>query len=290
MVDHDNEKLSVSRQAELLSLNRTSLYYKPVGIPDEEIRLKHRIDELYTERPVSGSRYIVAILRREGWDINRKRVVRCMREMGIAGVSPGPNLSKRNLAHKIYPYLLRGVKARHANHIWSIDITYIRLKRGWMYLVAVIDWYSRYIVSWELDQTLEIDFVLKATQTGLQHAKPEIWNSDQGSHFTSPQYTDILKKAGVRISMDGKNRAVDNIFIERFWRTLKYQEVYTKEYATPREARESIRKFIHKYNHERPHQSLKDHTPAEIYLKGMTPEDPIPTSSHENTFIGKEIA
>ena len=290
MVDMDSEKISISRQAELLSLNRSSLYYKPVDISDEEIRLKHRIDEIYTDRPVSGSRYITAILRREAWVINRKRVVRCMREMGLAGVSPGPNLSKRNLAHKIYPYLLRGVKASHTNHIWSIDITYIRLKRGWMYLVAVIDWYSRYIVSWELDQTLDIDFVLKATKTCLQHAKPEIWNSDQGSHFTSEKYTEILKEAGVRISMDGKNRAVDNIFIERFWRTLKYQEVYTKEYATPREARDSIRKFIHKYNHERPHQSLKDHTPAEIYLMGMKPEDPIPTSPRPNTYKGKEVA
>lgn len=289
-MDYDSEKISISRQAELLSLNRTSLYYRPVGTSDKELHLRRRIDEIYTERPVSGSRYITAILRREGWLINRKRVVRCMREMGIAGVSPGPNLSKRNLAHKIYPYLLRGVKASHPNHVWSIDITYIRLKHGWMYLVAVIDWYSRYIVSWELDQTLEIDFVLKASQTALTLSKPEIWNSDQGSHFTSPQYTDMLKEANVQISMDGKNRAVDNIYIERFWRTIKYQEVYTKEYATPREARESIRKFIYKYNHERPHQALKYHTPAEIYLMGMKPEDPIPTSSLQDTNTGKRIA
>lgn len=291
MVEHDGgHELSVSRQAELLSLNRTSLYYRPVDVPDEELRLRRRVDEIYTHRPVSGSRYITAILRREGWVINRKRVVRCMRDMGIAGVSPGPNLSKRNLAHKIYPYLLRDVKASHPNHVWSVDITYIRLKQGWMYLVAVIDWYSRYIVSWELDQTLEIDFVVKATQTALRQGKPEIWNSDQGSHFTSPQYTALLKDAGVRISMDGKNRAVDNIFIERFWRTLKYQEVYTKEYATPREARTSIRKFIHTYNHERPHQSLRYHTPAEIYLKGMKPADPIPSYSLQNKHSGKEIA
>jgi putative transposase len=290
MVDFHSEKLTVSQQAELLSLNRSSLYYEPVGVSDDEIRLQRRIDEIYTERPVSGSRYITAILRREGWNINRKRVVRCMRTMGIAGVSPGPNLSKRNLAHKIYPYLLRGVKASHPNHVWSVDITYIRLKHGWMYLVAVMDWYSRYIVSWELDQTLEIDFVLKAAKTALNRAKPEIWNSDQGSHFTSPQYTEILKEAGVKISMDGKNRAVDNIYIERFWRTLKYQEVYTKEYATPREARREIGKFIHRYNHERPHQALRDHTPAEIYLMGMKPEDPIPTCSRQNTYTGKGIA
>jgi len=290
MVDFHSDKLTISRQSELLSLNRSSLYYEHVGVSDEENRLKRRIDEIYTERPVSGSRYMTAILRREGWNINRKRVVRCMRTMGIAGVSPGPNLSKRNLAHKIYPYLLRGVKANQPNHIWSVDITYIRLKHGWMYLVAVIDWYSRYIVSWELDQTLEIDFVLKAARTALNQAKPEIWNSDQGSHFTSPQYTGILKEAGVKISMDGKNRAVDNIYIERFWRTLKYQEVYTKEYATPRDARIEIGKFIQKYNHERPHQSLRYHTPAELYLMGMKSEDPLPTHVRQNTDKGREIA
>lgn len=199
MVDLHSEKLTVSRQAELLSLNRSSLYYEPAGVSDEEFRLEH----------------------------------------------------------------------------------------GWMYLAAVIDGYSRYIVRWELDQTLEIDFVLKATKTALGQAKPEIWNSDQGSHFTSPQYTDILKEAGVKIRMGGKNRAVDNIYIERFWRTLKYYEVYTKEYATPREARNDIRKFIHKYNHERPHPSLRDHTPAELYLMGMKPEDRIPTRSRPNTYIGE---
>ena len=290
MVEYDSDELPISRQAKLLSLNRTSLYYNPVGVCQEELRLRRRIDEIYTERPVSGSRYITAILRREGWVINRKRVVRCMRDMGIAGISPGPNLSKRNLAHKIYPYLLRGVTASRPNHVWSVDITYVRLEHGWMYLAAVIDWYSHYIISWELDQTLEMDFVLRATQTALSQATPEIWNSDQGSHFTSPQYTSLLKDSNVRISMDGKNRAVDNIYIERFWRTLKYQEVYTKEYATPREARESIRRFIHHYNHERPHQSLRDHTPAEIYLQRMRFEDPIPTSPLKITYPGKEIA
>ena len=265
MVDMDSEKISISRQAELLSLNRSSLYYKPVDISDEEIRLKHRIDEIYTDRPVSGSRYITAILRREAWVINRKRVVRCMREMGLAGVSPGPNLSKRNLAHKIYPYLLRGVKASHTNHIWSIDITYIRLKRGWMYLVAVIDWYSRYIVSWRLDQTLEMPFVLEAVKEALAGAKPVILNSDQGSHFTSPKYTELLEEAGVQISMDGKGRALDNIITERFWRTLKYEEVYLHEYESPRQARTQIAQFIKYYNNTRPHQSLGYQYPASLY-------------------------
>jgi putative transposase len=190
-----------------------------------------------------------------------------MREMGIEGIHPGPNLSKRNLAHKVYPYLLRNVTPNHPNHVWGIDITYIRLKHGWMYLVAVIDWYSRFVVSWQLDQTLEMPFVLTAVKAALRQAKPEIWNSDQGSHFTSDQYTGLLKEAGVRISMDGKNRALDNIITERFWRTLKYEEVYLHEYTSPKEARQRIAHFIHEYNYERPHQSLGYQTPAEVYFQ-----------------------
>ena len=274
--DPDLPALPITQQAELLTLNRTSLYYKPVEPSEEEVQLRRRIDEIYTVRPVSGSRYLTAILRREGWVINRKRVRHCMREMGIAGVCPGPNLSKRNQQHKVYPYLLRNLAIDHPNQVFGVDITYIRLKHGWLYLVAVIDWYSRYIVSWQLDQTLDMEFVLEATKEALKTAKPAIMNSDQGSHFTSSRYTELLKDAGVQISMDGKNRALDNIFTERFWRTIKYEEVYTKEYASPREARINIGQFIHKYNHERPHQSLRYHTPAEIYLEGMKPSDPIP--------------
>ena len=275
--------LPISTQAELLTLNRTSLYYKPVEPSEEEVRLKRRIDEIYTDRPVSGSRYITAILRREGWIINRKHVSRCMREMGIAGVCPGPNLSKRNQQHKVYPYLLRNLTIDRPNQVFGLDITYIRLKRGWLYLVAVIDWFSRYIISWRLDQTLDMEFVLEATKEALETATPEIMNSDQGSHFTSPLYAELLKDAGVQISMDGKGRALDNIFTERFWRTLKYEEVYTKEYASPRDARINIGQFIHRYNHERPHQSLRYHTPAEIYLKGMKPSDPIPAKPQIGT-------
>ena len=276
--DPDMPELPIVQQSELLTLNRTSLYYKPVEPSEEELQLRHRMDEIYTDRPVSGSRYITAMLRREGWIINRKRVSRCMREMGIAGVCPGPNLSKRNQQHKVYPYLLRNLTIDRPNQVFGVDITYIRLKRGWLYLVAVIDWYSRYIVSWRLDQTLDMEFVLEATKEALETATPEIMNSDQGSHFTSPRYTELLKDAGVQISMDGKNRALDNIFTERFWRTIKYEEVYTKEYASPREARINIGRFIKKYNHERPHQSLRYHTPAEIYLEGMKSSDPIPVT------------
>lgn len=267
MVERGNQEVPVQRQAWILSLSRSSLYYKPAPPSEDEVKLKHQIDEIYTAHPTYGSRKIVHMLRREGWDINRKRVQRCMREMGIEAIYPGPNLSKRNLKHKIYPYLLRNVTPSHPNHVWGIDITYIRLKHGWMYLVAVIDWYSRYIVSWQLDDTLEMPFVLTAVRSALHQAKPVIWNSDQGSHFTSDQYTSLLKEAGVQISMDGKNRALDNIITERFWRTLKYDHVYLHEYTSPKEARQQIGKFIDEYNYDRPHQSLGYLTPAEVYFQ-----------------------
>jgi len=201
--------LSLRRQAELLGLNRTGLYYVPAAPPPEEMALKRRIDEIYTASPFYGVRRITAQLHREDIRVNHKAVARHMREMGIAGIAPGPNLSKRNQAHMVYPYLLRDIKAEHPNHIWGIDLTYIRLAQGWMYLVAVLDWYSRYVVSWELDQTLQEGFVLAAVDRALAQAQPEIWNSDQGSHFTSPQYLDRLLAAGVQISMDGKGRALE---------------------------------------------------------------------------------
>lgn len=270
MVERENKKVPLRTQARILSLSRSSLYYKPVEPSDTEVRLKHRIDEIYTDHPVYGSRRITQELRFEGWDVNRKHVQRCMREMGIAGICPGPNLSKRNMQHKVYPYLLRNVTPNRPNHVFGIDITYIRLKHGWMYLVAVIDWYARYIVSWQLDQTLEMPFVLTAVKAALRQARPEIWNSDQGSHFTSEQYTDLLKEAGVRISMDGKNRALDNIITERFWRTLKYEEVYLHEYTSPKEARQKIAQFIQHYSYRRRHQSLGYLTPAQVYFQEDT--------------------
>jgi putative transposase len=265
LVERDSEEISLTTQAKLLSINRTSIYYKPVPPSEEEIAIKHCIDEIYTQRPFYGSRRITVQLRRQNMNVNRKRVQRYMREMGIAGICPGPNLSKRNTAHRIYPYLLRGVTISHPNQVWGIDITYIRLKHGWMYLVAVLDWYSRFIVSWELDQVLEIPFVLSAVKRALGQAKPLIWNSDQGSHFTSPQYIQILQDTGVQISMDGKGRATDNIFTERFWRSIKYEEVYLNDYTSPREARQRIGQYIDFYNNDRPHQSLGYKTPAEVY-------------------------
>jgi putative transposase len=266
MVERIGSELSLSVQANLLSIGRSSLYYQPIPASQEEVTLRHRIDEIYTAYPFYGSRKVAASLNRDGWTINRKRVQGCMREMGIAGVCPGPNTSKRNIEHKVYPYLLRGVVANCPNHVWGIDITYIRLSGGWMYLVAVIDWFSRYVVSWELDQTLEIGFVLSAVDRALSHAIPVIWNSDQGSHFTSPKYTDVLELCGVRISMDGKNRAIDNIFTERLWRSVKYEEVYLKDYDSPRVARLGLSKYFEFYNRERVHQSLGYLTPREVYF------------------------
>jgi putative transposase len=266
LIDWQQSNLAVSTQAELLSLNRSGLYYQPVAPSAEEVALKHRIDELYTQWPFYGSRRITAQLQQEGVEVNRKAVQRHMREMGIEGVCPGPNLSKRNHQEGVYPYLLRHITSAYPNHIWGIDITYIRLHAGWMYLVAILDWYSRYIVSWELDHTLEMPFVLTAMQRALAQATPHICNSDQGSHFTSPQYAQLLLDAQVQISMDGKGRALDNIFTERLWRTIKYEEVYMHDYTSPKEARQQLRDYMQFYNHQRVHQSLDYQTPASVYF------------------------
>ena len=265
LLDRPATDLPLSVQAELLSLNRTQLYYQPVPPSAEELLIKRRIDELYTQHPFYGSRRLTTVLNRE-MTINRKAVQRHMREMGLAGICPGPNLSQRRQDHQVFPYLLRHLSAAHTNHIWGIDITYVRLRAGWLYLVAVLDWYSRYVVSWQLDDTLEMPFVLDTVERALAQATPEIWNSDQGSHFTSPQYIDRLKLAQVKISMDGKGRALDNIFTERLWRTVKYEEVYLHDYANPRDARHQLTDYFEFYNHDRPHQSLDDQTPAQIYF------------------------
>lgn len=267
LIDWDNDNISISRQTELLEINRSSLYYKPVGISSEEIIIKNRIDNIYTDYPFYGSRRITQQLMLEGIGISRGTVRKYMREMGLHAIYPGPNLSKRNLQHKIYPYLLKGLIIEHPNHVWGIDITYIRLNKGWMYLVAIIDWYSRYVVSWELDQTLEIAFVLEAVNNAIKSTTPKIMNSDQGSHFTSPKYIDILKSTKIKISMDGRGRALDNIFTERLWRSLKYENVYIKNYMTPREARIGINEYFDFYNNKRIHQSLDYKTPASIYFK-----------------------
>lgn len=266
LLERTESELSLRTQSDLLGINRTSLYYQPQPANAEEVQRKHRIDEIYTQCPFYGARRIAAEMQREGIGINRKTVGRYMQEMGIAAIYPGPNLSKRNQKEGVYPYLLRHLSSTSPNHIWGIDITYIRLRGGWMYLVAILDWYSRYVVSWELDQTLELPFVLAALQRALEQAVPVICNSDQGSHFTSPQYLDLLKAANVQISMDGKGRALDNIFTERLWRTVKYEEVYIHDYLSPREARQALARYFTFYNQERLHQALDYQTPAEVYF------------------------
>lgn len=258
----------MQQQAELLSISRSSLYYQPVPPSAEEIAIKHRLDELYTKYPFYGSRKMTVLLKPQ-WHINRKRVQGYMREMGLSAIFPGPKMSQPAPGHKIYPYLLRNVAASYPNHIWGIDITYIRLQKGWMYLVAILDWYSRFVVSWALDQTLEMPFVLDAVDRALQQATPEIINSDQGSHFTSPQYLDRFLAMGSQISMDGRGRAMDNIFTERLWRSVKYEEVYLNDYENPRQARHSLTAYFQLYNYERPHQALDYLTPADLYLTKM---------------------
>lgn len=270
LVDCEAEELPIITQVELLGLNRSTLYYKPVQPTPQEIKIKHRIDEIYTRYPFYGSRRLAVCLKREGYLVNRKRVQRQMQEMGIAGICPGPNLSRRNQENKVYPYLLRGLRIERANQVWGIDITYVRLVAGWLYMVAVLDWYSRYVVSWELDQSLEMGFVQEAVNRALEKAKPEIWNSDQGSHFTSEWYINRLEEEEIRISMDSKGRALDNIFTERLWRTIKYEEVYLKEYSDPRDARQSLTQFMNFYNDERPHSKLGNKTPAEVYCGHST--------------------
>ena len=266
-MERENGAVAVVVQCALLSLHRWGVYFQSRPVDERELLIQRRIDEVYTACPFYGIRKITAQLRMEGLPVNHKAVARHMREMGLRAIYPSPNLSKRAQRHAIYPYLLRGLTIEHPNQVWGVDITYIRLRGGWLYLVAVLDWYSRFVVAWALDLTLEIGFVLEAMKSALTTATPLICNSDQGSHFTSPQYTELLLGAQVQISMDGKGRALDNIFTERLWRTVKYEEVYLKDYASPREARSGLTDYLDFYNYRRLHQALAYHTPASIYFR-----------------------
>ena len=268
IISHINNKtdsvLPKGIQADLLGISRTSLYYQPKPVDLETLTVMNSIDELYTKRPFYGSRKIA-------WDLgyNRKRIQRLMREMGIEAIYQKPNLSKNTLPHPIYPYLLQGVTANHPNHIWGTDITYIRMHQGFLYLTAYLDWFSRFVLSWRLSTTLEIEFVLEAAEDALdKYNNPEITNSDQGTHYTSDRHIDLFTSHGTKVSMDSRGRAMDNIFTERLWRSVKYEEVYLKDYATVLEAQEQIGNYFDFYNYERKHQSLNYQTPAEIYLKG----------------------
>jgi putative transposase len=251
----------------LLNIARSTAYYCPIGISDDEIELRKIIDEIHLEHPYMGSRRIRTELVKLGKDVNRKRVIRLMVAMGIGAVYPKQRTTIADKSHKIYPYLLRDLDIVYANQVWAIDITYIPMKKGFLYLVAIIDWYSRKILSSRLSNTMDTQFCLDALDEALQrHGKPEIFNSDQGSQFTSNEFTAKLKANDIRISMDGKGCWVDNVMIERFWRSLKYEEVYLKAYETPKEAELEISNYIVFYNEERYHQSLNDLTPDQVYF------------------------
>src|ERR1022692_2756203 len=254
------------RQCELLGVNRAGLYYEPVGESQENLRLMRLIDEQYTRTPFYGSRRMTAWLGTQGYEVNRKRVSRLMALMGIEAVYPKPKLSRPGEGHKIYPYLLRGVAVERPDQVWSTDITYIRMAQGFLYLVAVMDWFSRFVLSWSLSLTMEVDFCIEALQRALRRGRPEIFNSDQGSQFTSEKFTGVLAERQIAISMDGRGRCMDNIFVERLWRSLKYEAVYLKDYASVAEARARIAGYFQFYNHQRLHQSLDYRTPAAIYL------------------------
>nr|WP_153039823.1 IS3 family transposase [Pseudovibrio sp. Ad37] len=265
MIDR-NHDLSISRQAKVLSLSRSSVYYRPRPVSAETLKLMRRLDELHLEHPFAGSRMLQQLLKAEGFDIGRRRVRSLMKRVGIEAIYRRPNTSKPAVGHKIYPYLLRDVEVLRPNQVWAIDISYIPMAKGFIYLVAIIDWYSRRVLSWRLSITMEADFCIEALEEALaKHGKPEIFNSDQGSQFTSIDFTDVLKREDIKISMDGKGAWRDNIFIERFWRTIKYEEVYLKAYANVPEARQSIGQYITFYNLKRPHSSLDWNTPDQAY-------------------------
>ncbi len=265
-MDWDHPQVSIRRQCELLGVNRAGLYYEPVRESEENLLLMRLLDEQYTKTPFYGSRKMVAWLQEKGFSVNRKRVSRLMALMGIEAVYPKPKLSLPGEGHKIYPYLLRGVAVKRINQVWSTDITYIRMAQGFVYLVAVMDWFSRYVLSCRLSLTMELDFCIEALKCALRRGRPEIFNSDQGAQFTSEKFTAELAAKEIAISMDGRGRCMDNIFIERLWRSLKYEEVYLKDYASVTEARAGIEQYVRFYNQARLHQSLNYQTPAAVYL------------------------
>lgn len=257
--------LSVRRQCELLSLNRSSLYYTAVPMDPDDIRLMDAIDKEFTQCPFYGVRKITRELRKDGYAVGRKRVRRLMRLMGLMPIFPMRNTSRRNWDHQIYPYLLRGVVINRVNQVWSMDITYIKIGSGFMYLTAIIDWHSRYVLAWRISNTLTADFCVECLKEAMSYGRPEIFNTDQGCQFTSTEFIEVLVEKGISISMDGRGRALDNIFVERLWRSVKYENVYLKGYQTIPEARAGLREYFDFYNMGRIHQSLDYKTPWEIY-------------------------
>jgi putative transposase len=266
LVDHDDPVLPVAAQCRLLKVARSTLYYRPVPMSVDDLAVMRRMDELHLAWPFYGSRRMAAALRREGWAVNRKRAKRLMRVMAIEALYQKPNTSKGHPDHKVYPYLLRGLTIDRPNQVWCADITYIPMAKGFVYLVAVMDWFSRRVLAWRLSITMETDFCVEALREATElYGPPEIFNTDQGVQFTSAAFVDELASRGVRISMDGKGRYLDNIFIERLWRSLKYEEVYIRAYDSVAEARRRLGEWLTFYNDVRPHQSLDYRAPREIF-------------------------
>ena len=265
-IEPSHEQLTVDRQCELLGISRAGYYYKQQPIRAETLELINVVDKIYTDYPFFGTRKMAAYLNDKGYYVGRKLIRRVYQILGLEAVYPKKNLSTPDRENKIYPYLLRDVEVTNSNQIWSTDITYIRLRGGFVYLMAIIDWYSRYVLDWEIDISLEAEFCIETLKRTLTNNQCEIFNTDQGSQFTCKDFTDVLVGKQIKISMDGKGRALDNIFVERLWRSLKYECVYMHSLNTVKEARDEIKKYFQFYNNERPHQSLQYKKPAEIYM------------------------
>ncbi len=267
MIEFQNSDISIVRQCKLFKISRTSVYYKPKGEKPENLKLMRLMDEQYLKTPTHGSRSMVTFLKRLGYNKNRKRIQRLMRLMGLEAIYPKRKTSKPNPAHRIYPYLLRKLRIDHPNQVWAADISYLPLEKGFMYLVAIMDWYSRKVLSWRVSNTMDNDFCVAALAEAIHnYGRPEIFNTDQGSQFTSESFTDVLKNNDIQISMDGRGRFQDNIFIERLWWTLKYQYFYLRTFESGSELRNGLKTWFQYYNRERFHQSLEDWTPNEIYF------------------------
>ena len=292
MVDRHHLLLSIVRQCELLGISRSGLYYQPKGITEEDLTLMKLIDRQYLVTPFYGARKMAAWLKSQGQKVNRKRVRRLMRLMGLKAIYRRPRTSKPAPGHKIYPYLLGGLRITRPNQVWAADITYIPMARGFLYLVAIIDWYSRYVLSWRLSNTLDAGFCVEALEEALSKGRPEIFNTDQGAQFTAEAFTGLLEQHGIRISMDGKGSYSDNLFIERLWRTVKYEEVYLKAYQDGRDARISLDNYFRFYNTERPHQALGYRTPAEVLTSStveVTDRDMVESLTYPSGIAGPNL-
>ncbi len=265
MIDVGHEQLSLRRQCQLLGLARSSFYYEAQPESETDLILMRRLDEQYTRAPFYGIRRMTAWLQQQGEKVNHKHVRRLLRLMGLEAIYPKPNLSPAAAGHRIYPYLLRGVKIERVNQVWSSDITYIRLTGGFVYLVAIIDWFSRYVLAWEISVTLDSEFCVRALERALEAGQPEVFNTDQGVQFTSLAFTERLLEREIRISMDGRGRALDNIFVERLWRTVKYEDIYLNDYGSVPEVNGGLGRYFRFYNGERLHQSLDYRTPAAVH-------------------------